>query len=114
MPASSTDHAAGRTLSVLSVPKQNSASLGIDDVFARKKWYEMFCDTDRSHAWSAAAVWDAKRLMQIQMANVRAVIAGATKANLRIHIGTVHVNLAAMRVNDVANFPNRGFKYAMG
>ena len=66
-----------------------------------------------SHPRSSAAVRDAKRLVQIQMTNVGAVIARATKTDLRIQICAVHVNLAAMCVNDVTNFANGWFEYAV-
>ena len=46
---------------------------------AGQKLDEMFGYTDRSDSRAAAAVWDAKRLVQIQMTNIGAVIAGATK-----------------------------------
>jgi hypothetical protein len=80
---------------------------------AGQEGHEMFGYTDRSYTRAAAAVWDAKRLVQIQMTNIGAVIAGATKTDLRIHVCAVHVNLAAMRVNDVANFANRRLEYAV-
>src|SRR4029077_7681344 len=35
--------------------------------FGRQKFSEMFGYTDRSYTRAAAAVWDAKRLVQIQM-----------------------------------------------
>ena len=73
----------------------------------------MFGHTDRSHTRAAAAVWDAKRLVQIQMTNISAIIAGATKADLRIQVCAVHVNLAAVGVNDVANFANGRLEHAM-
>src|SRR5439155_4289430 len=61
-----------------------------------QKWDEMFGHADRPNTWAAAAVRNTKRLMQVQMANVGAVIARTAKAALRIHIGAVHVNLAAV------------------
>ena len=39
---------------------------------------------------------NAKRLVQIQMADIRAVITRATETDLRVHVCTVHVNLAAV------------------
>ena len=63
----------------------------------------MFRHADRPHARPAAAVRNAKGFVQIQMANVRADVAGAAEADLRVHIRAVHVNLAAVLVNDFAN-----------
>jgi hypothetical protein len=47
------------------------------------------------------------------MTNVCAIITRAAKADLRVQVRAVHVNLAAMRVHDVADFANRRFKNAM-
>ena len=47
------------------------------------------------------------------MANIGAIVAGTAKTDLRIQIRPIHVNLAAVRVNDVADFTNRWFKDAM-
>src|ERR1043166_8520602 len=58
----------------------------------------MFGDADRPDAGTAATVRNAERFVQIQMANVRAVIPRAAQAALRVHVRAVHVNLPAMRV----------------
>ena len=71
---------------------------------ARQKWNEMFRHANRPNARSAAAVRNAKRLVQIQMAHVRADEAGRSQADLRVHVRAVHVDLAAVGVDDVANF----------
>ena len=73
----------------------------------------MLCHADRSDARTSAAVRDAKRFVQIQVANIGAVIAGTAKTYLRIQIRAIHVDLAAMCVNDVANFANRRLEYAV-
>ena len=73
----------------------------------------MLGNADRSDSRPAAAVWNAKSLVQIQMANVRAVITGAAETDLGIHVCAVHVNLTAVRVYDIANFTNGRFKNAV-
>ena len=70
---------------------------------AGQKLHEMFRHANRPDARAAAAVRNAKRLVQIQMADVRADVARAAKADLRVHVRAVHVNLAAVRVDDVAD-----------
>src|SRR5437868_4407279 len=67
-------------------------------------------NADGADARPAAAVWNAKGLVQIQVAHVRADIARATEAYLRVHVGAVHVNLAAAVVHDFANFADRCFE----
>ena len=71
-------------------------------------------DADRPHARAAAAVRDAESLVQIQMANVGADVAGAAEADLRVHVRAIHVNLAAVRMNDFANLADGRFENAVG
>ena len=73
----------------------------------------MFRDANRPDARSAAAVRDAKRFVQIQMADVRADEAGAGEADLRVHVRAVHVNLAAVRVDDFANLADGRLEHAV-
>ena len=56
---------------------------------------------------------DAKCFVQIQMTNVRAIIARTTQAALGVHVRAVHENLTAVRVNDVADFANGWFENAV-
>jgi hypothetical protein len=70
---------------------------------ARQKVNEMFRHANRPDAGTAAAVRNAKRLVQIQMAHVRADETGRGQTDLRVHVRAVHVNLAAVRVDDFAN-----------
>jgi hypothetical protein len=85
----------------------------IDDVVAGQKLDEMFRHANRADARSAAAVRDAKGLVQIQMADVRADEAGAGEADLRVHVRAVHVNLAAVRVDDFANLADGFLEHAV-
>ena len=56
---------------------------------------------------------NAKRFVQIQMTNVGAVIARTAEAALRVHVRAVHVNLAAVRVYDVADLADCWFEHAV-
>src|SRR5438046_10098990 len=47
------------------------------------------------------------------MANIRAHIAWPAQADLRIHVGAVHVNLPAIRMNKLADFFDGFFKNPM-
>ena len=73
----------------------------------------MLGDADRPYTRSAATVRNAKSFVQIQMANIGAVIARTAKTDLRIQVCAVHVNLATVRVNDVADFTDRRLEYAV-
>ena len=73
------------------------------------------CDhADRAHAGAAAAVRDAESFVQVEMADVRPDIAGAAEGDLRVEIGTIHINLTAGRVHQITNFADTFFKDAMG
>ena len=61
---------------------------------------EVLRDADRAHAGAAAAVRDAERLVQVEVADVGADVAGAAEADLRVHVRAVHVDLAAVLVDD--------------
>src|SRR5262245_10852373 len=69
--------------------------------------HKMFRDANRTHTRPATAVRNAKRLVQIEMADVRANRTGAGKADLRVHVRAIHVNLPAILVDDVAYLANR-------
>src|SRR5690606_8175927 len=69
---------------------------------------------DGADAGAAAAVRDAEGLVQVEVADVGADVAGRGQADLRVHVGAVHVNLAAGGVDRGADFQYRGFEYAVG
>jgi hypothetical protein len=68
---------------------------------------------NRPHARPAAAVRDAKGLVQVQVADVRPHVARTAPAHLGIQVGAIHVNLAAPGVHNGANLPNAFFKHAV-
>ena len=74
----------------------------------------MRLDADRSHAGAAAAMRNAERLVQIEMADIGAVIAGPRQPDLRIHVGAVEIDLSAMAMHDVADLANVLLEHAMG
>ncbi len=79
----------------------------------RQKWHQMFGHADRPHARPAAAVRNAKSLVQIQMAHIRPDVRRPAKADLRVHVRAVHVNLPAVRVDDFANLPDGFLEHAV-
>mmetsp|Transcript_27393 Transcript_27393/g.68598 ORF Transcript_27393/g.68598 Transcript_27393/m.68598 type:complete len:316 (+) Transcript_27393:598-1545(+) len=65
--------------------------------------HEVRLDADGAHAGSTAAVRDAERLVQVEVAHVGADEAGGGEAHLRVHVGAVHVHLAAVLVDQLAH-----------
>src|SRR3954468_18402239 len=74
---------------------------------------EMRSYADRAHARAAAAMRNAEGLVQIEMADIGAVIAGPRQADLRIHVGAVEIDLAAMAMDDTADVTNVLLEHAV-
>jgi hypothetical protein len=70
---------------------------------AGQKFRQMLRHANRPHAGTAAAVRNAKGLVQIDMADVRPDAAGTAQADLRVHVRAVHIDLPAVIVDDLAN-----------
>ena len=60
---------------------------------------------DRTHAWSAAAVGNGKSFVQVQVHDIRADFRRAANSNHGVHVGAVHVHLAAIVMHDLAQSP---------
>ena len=58
---------------------------------------------DRPHPRAAAPVWDAKRLVEVQVAHVRSDVPRTAQSHLRVHVGAVHVDLPSVPVDDLAD-----------
>ena len=69
--------------------------------------------TNRAHARTAAAVWNRKSFVQVQMRNDRTEFARFGQPDLRIHVRAVHVHLPTELMHDVANFHNILLEYAV-
>src|SRR5215831_20274987 len=81
---------------------------------ARQKWRQVSSHADGTHTRSAAAVGDTKRLMQIQLTYIRTHISRPAESHLSVHIGSVHIDLSAMRMDGLADTPYVRFEHPMG
>src|SRR3982751_6762021 len=70
----------------------------------------MLGHANRADAGTASTMRDTKSFVQIEVANVRAVIAGAAKTDLCVHIGAIQINLPAMRMHDLTDLPDGRLK----
>src|SRR6266536_4652372 len=68
---------------------------------------------DRSHARAAAAVGNAERLVQIEMRDIGAVVAGPRQPDLCIHVGAVEIDLSAIDMDDVADLADVLLEHAV-
>ena len=71
-------------------------------------------DTDGPHSRTAAAVRNAKRLVEVEMADVGADIPGTAKSYLGIHVGAVHIHLSTMRMHNLADASHTRLEDSMG
>ena len=81
---------------------------------ARQERREVAGDGDRSHSGAAAAMRDAERLVQVQVADVGTVVAGPADADLCVHVRAVEVDLPAVVVDDGADLADRLLEHAVG
>ena len=65
--------------------------------------FQMLFHQHRARARAAAAVRRRKRLVQVQVHHVHAEIAGARDAGQRVHVGAVHIEQGAARVQQFGN-----------
>ena len=80
----------------------------------RQEGRQVRAHADRAHARAAAAVRDAEGLVKIQMRDVGAEGAGLRQAHLRVHVGAVHVDLAAVVVDHLADRADLLLEHAVG
>ncbi len=75
---------------------------------------EVLADADGAHAGTAAAVGDAEGLVEVEVADVGAELAGVDEADLGVEVRAVHVDLAAVGVDDLADLADLFFEDAVG
>src|SRR5213075_448796 len=78
-----------------------------------KKRREMCPARDGTDAWSAAAVRNAKGLVQIEVRNIGAEAARRCQTDQRIQIRAVDIHLAAVLMHDGADAVDSGFENAV-
>ena len=74
---------------------------------------EMRADCNRAYARAATAVRNAEGLVQIQMRNVAAELPRCRQPDHRVHVGAIHIDLAAMRMHDFTDFTHMRFEHAV-
>ena len=67
-----------------------------------------------ANPWATAAVGNAEGFVQVEVADIRAKVRRTAETHLGVHVGPIHVDLAAMGVNNLANSGNFRLKDAVG
>ena len=80
---------------------------------ARKVWREMRGDANWPQPRPATSVRYREGLVQVQMADVSANGCRTGQPDLRVHVRSVHVHLAAVAVDDVADGADAVFEYTV-
>ena len=74
---------------------------------------EVLGDADRAYARAAAAVGHGEGLVQVEVADVGADVAGVGQPHLRVHVGAVHVDLPACVVHGVHDLADAALEHAV-
>ena len=76
-----------------------------------KELGEVSANSDRADTRPAATVRDAERLVQVEVADVGAELAGLGQADHRVEVGAVDVHLSAVAVDDLAQLTDVGLEH---
>ena len=74
---------------------------------------EVLLAADGSHAGATATVRDAERLMEVEVDDIRAVVAGSTEADLGVHVGAIDVDLTTVLMHDIADLLDALLEHSM-
>ena len=70
--------------------------------------------SDGPHAGAAAAVRNAKRLVQVEVADVGAERSGIGQTHESVKVGAIHINLAAVSMHDGGDLLDAALEHAVG
>ena len=80
----------------------------------RQKGSQMTGNGDGTYPGAAAAMGDAKSLVEVEVANISSKATGLADPNLGIEIGTIEVDLTAVAVDHGTDITDALFKNPMG
>ena len=72
----------------------------------RQEIHQMLRYTDRPHTWPAAAMRNAERFMQVNVAHIRAQFARLRDTDHRVEVRAIQIHLAAGRMYHFTNLAN--------
>ena len=83
---------------------------GADDAGNRQKRFQTCGDANRPGSWAASAMRSGEGLVQVEVHDIYAHIAGAGNSQQRVEVGAVAVDQTAALVHDFADIGNFAFK----
>ncbi len=69
---------------------------------------------DGPHAGSATAVWNGKGFMQIKVCDIGTNLARPAQPHHCVQVGAIHIDLAAVFMDDSADVSSVFFEHSMG
>ena len=89
-------------LRTVALKRQSAVRFG-DHHRRRQERLQAFLDSHRARTRASAAVWSRESLVQVEMHDVDAEVAGAHLTDQRVHVGAVHIEKATFCMQDVGN-----------
>lgn len=83
-------------------------------LLVRQVGSEMLLDANGADTRATTTVGDTERLVEVQVADISTKSTGRGQANLCIHVCAIHVNLATILVNNIADLADLRLKYTIG
>ena len=74
----------------------------------------MLSYSDGTHAWATAAMGNAERLVQVEMADICPKHPWPANTDLSIEVGAIQIHLTAMVMNKAADLTDSGLEHPMG
>ena len=99
---------------MLALPQGAELTMPVSADAAGRKGERCSRHADGTDARTAAAVGDAEGFMEVEVADIGSDVAGTGEADLGVHVGAVHVNLAAVGVDDLADIDDGFLEDAVG
>lgn len=90
-----------------------SATSNRCDNMSGDEWLEVNFSTDRTNTGTTTTVRDSEGLVQVEMTNVSADVTWRGKTELSVKVGTIHVDLTALFVDNFTDLLDSSLKHAM-
>src|SRR5690606_19759803 len=71
-----------------------------------QEWHQVLGHANRPHTRATATMRYTECFMQVEVTDIGSDASRAGEAHLCVHIGTVHINLSAVLVNNLTYFDN--------
>lgn len=104
----------GRTVGGSRDGSNGLVTSGGKDGMAGKVRSQVRLDTDGAHTGSSTSMGDAEGLVQVQVADISTNVTGRGQTDLGVHVGSVHVDLASVGMNDLAGIRHSVLKDTEG